>query len=271
MKVSMNRKASSMMIYGLIIGFTLFMITALAFGNGLRHALSGYKVSQQSLNKLTEAMTEISKESANIKLLLVDSEFDEDMAIYIFNKDTEGMFEYYSTEADPRWDGSTYDLSDSNANNNVGIHKRVIEKPLECSNAKGICVCLCKEFDVEGPNYDEATKKKFGKEYYPQQGDGFAVDFYRLDCGNLECYILENVNFQDYTDLKDIVDEANYKRIQDASDKYVFEWEDGFSIWRSEEEPYNQLIPIKYADLYVVANNDYTIGICLDPGCIANN
>ncbi|MGV8163005.1 MAG: hypothetical protein ACP5N2_06765 [Candidatus Nanoarchaeia archaeon] len=269
----MNKKASSMIIWGLIIGFVLFTLTALAFGNGVRNALSGYKASHQSLEMLKEAMLSTMDEATNFKLQLVPSQFDEDMAIYIFNKDAEGISEYYSTEDDPKWeDGNLYDLSNSasnSASNNAGLIRKVIKKPFECLNSEGLCICLCQEMAFDGPLTDAKTKTDFS-EYYPSSNEGFTVYFYDLKCGKLECSEIKDLEFQEDTYLKRIVDDSNYNRIQEASDKYVFQWEGGFSIWRSEDEPYNLLLPMKIADLYVISNNDYTVGICLDPDCIRN-
>jgi len=259
----MNKKATTMIVYGLIIGFMLFTITAFAFGHGIMSAFNSFKVSKQSMTNLMETIQEVANETNNIDLKLVPSQFDEDMAIYMFNNGTVGLSEYYCTEDDPEWDGSGYSL-----NSNCVMYRRVIEKPMDCDQLDGLCVCLCAGFKLEELKLEGETKLKFNK-YYPAQGELFSLLAYRLNCQqSLECFGLKNVTIQDFTDLKKIVSDNNYKKIEDASDKYVFEWEDGMSLWRYEEEPYNLLVPNKLADLYVVRNSDYTIGICFDPDCI---
>ncbi|MFA6073066.1 MAG: hypothetical protein WC758_03065 [Candidatus Woesearchaeota archaeon] len=267
-----NRKAGIGMVLSVIIGLLLFVFLFASSCNAITKAFRSYKNSEQSNQNFIDAITEVNLNGPG-SLKLANLKLNDDSAIYVF-ADNLDVIEYYTTKKDPVWLGNAYDLEHNILTNNILMYRKIISRPVECTALK-TCVCLCTNFASKKLNEYDSDKIKL--KYTTGLGADVELSgVYSLDCTKLTCNSLDDVKIQKENDLIRITTDTMYKNIQAKAreqttifkDSYIFRWEGGFSVWKTDLNTYNYLAKSNYLDLFVVKNYNGEIMFCLDGDCL---
>jgi hypothetical protein len=258
----MNRKGSDISpVYMIIAGLLLFLLASCIIGKGVISAVTSYKNSEKSLDKLSQTVIAMADPASSVKLTLVNMKMEKNTAVYAFNKDAD-LLEHYT--------------------HNNGLAVRIIEKPMECST--DACMCLCKSFSLEDSENKDALIQKY-RQVYPNIDTA-----YSLSCeSGIVCYTMTDVTFNSDVRLSLLIADEEYSKMEDiekstfvkGGEEYIFRWEGGFSFFRADynylqkipsmnDMQENQVINAQsaYADIYVIADtNTHVISFCFDPYC----